>query len=342
MLSKVVKFLVILILFMPSAIASSFEVHFLDVGQGDAAVLCCDGEYAIIDGGSANQSSFVYSYLKNNLNIKHLKYVFASHPHEDHIGGLSAALNACSAGRIFSPVASYESDAFKSFSKYADAQGVFIEIPNDGDVFHLGSAIIKVLSRGIDSGSENDLSLILQVTHNDLSFLFTGDAGAASESALVQDKIDIASQVLKIPHHGAEGSSSREFIAAVDPEIAIISVGSNNQYDHPSDWVVSDLCLSSCKIYRTDLHGTIIIKDNGDSLLIEPEKDRPFVSNVEASSFYVPITGESFYIGNKNTMKFHQSTCNSVQDMSDKNKIEFFERATAINAGYVPCKRCTP
>ena len=342
MISKVVKFLIVLIMFTSSAVASGFEVHFLDVGQGDAAVLCCDGEYAMIDGGSANQSSFIYSYLRNNLNIKHLKYVFASHPHEDHVGGLSAALNACSVERIFSPVASYESDAFEAFSKYASIQGKTIEVPANGDVFELGSAVIKVLSNGIDSGAENNWSLILQVMYGHLSFLFTGDAEAEVENILVQNNVNIASQVLKVPHHGSEGSSSREFIAAVAPEIAIISVGNNNQYDHPSDWVVSDLCLTGCKVYRTDLHGTIIIRDNGDSVSVECEKDRFPASNIETNSSCMPITDEAFYIGNKNTMKFHHSTCDSVQDMSDKNKIVFSERSAAVNLGYVPCKRCTP
>ena len=96
---------------------SNLTIHFLDVGQGAAAIIQCDGEVMMFDGGSAGNSSFIYSYLQNTLGLEHIDVMVASHPHEDHIGGLSGALNACSVGTIYSPVTEYDSKTFSSLLK---------------------------------------------------------------------------------------------------------------------------------------------------------------------------------------------------------------------------------
>ena len=128
------------------AIADGLTMRFLDVGQADAAILTCEGKTLMIDGGNVGDSDFIFSYLKNTMKLSHIDYMIATHPHEDHIGGLSAALNACTVGVLYSPVSEYESKPFSSLLKYADRQGIELTVPHDGDSFNLGDTDVQILS----------------------------------------------------------------------------------------------------------------------------------------------------------------------------------------------------
>ena len=128
-----------------TAAAESLIVRFLDVGQADAAILECGGEVMMIDGGSRLESSLVYSVLRNTRGIGHIDYMIATHPHADHVGGLSGALNACSAGRVYTSVKSYDSKAFSSFVKYTGEQGLNLTIPQVGTSFAFGDAQVQIL-----------------------------------------------------------------------------------------------------------------------------------------------------------------------------------------------------
>ena len=112
----------------PPAEGGSFEVHFIDVGQADAALVVCDGHYMLIDGGNAEDSDLVYSYLERH-GAKHLDYMVASHAHEDHIGGLSGALNYATVGEALSPVTEYGSKVFQNMVKYLGDQGKSLTVP---------------------------------------------------------------------------------------------------------------------------------------------------------------------------------------------------------------------
>lgn len=332
---------VLSLMFLFSSAVADIEIHFLDVGQGDSALIMCDGEAMLVDGGSSDKSSYVFSYLKNTVRLDHIDYVIASHPHEDHIGGLSAALNACSVEHVFSPVSEYQSREFESLQKYARKQNVDLEIPNTGDVFFVGGASVTVLSDGIMNGNENDLSIVLRLDYGNTSVLFTGDAELGAEADLLQAEHNINVDVLKVAHHGSDTSSHRDFLNAVLPSIAVISVGEGNQYEHPSDWVLSDLNLIGADIYRTDLHGTIIINSDGNTVSIDTEKDRP-IKSIMAKSERLDNMEEYPYIGNKNSKKLHHDYCDSVDEMSDKNKVGFLNKEDAMAAGYESCQRCMP
>lgn len=129
-------------LFQPVSVQaeSNFEIHFLDVGQGDSAIIICDDRCMLIDGGESGYSPLVFSYLTDTLGIEHIDYMIATHPHDDHIGGLSAALNACTVGEIYSSVSEYESKAFSSFVKYVVKQGKELVQPVVGDTKQLGTS----------------------------------------------------------------------------------------------------------------------------------------------------------------------------------------------------------
>ena len=318
--------------------SDGFEIHFLDVGQGDAAVVLCDGKAMLIDGGSPGCSSLLYAYLSDTLGLRHIDYMIVTHPHDDHIGGLSGALNACSVGVVFSPVTSYESDAFASFLKYVERQGLRLTVPNPGQTLALGSATVQFLSPFQEYENVNDTSIILRIIYGQTSFIFAGDAESAAERDLVETGNAQPATLLKVGHHGGATSTSHPFLEAILPQYAVISVGAENAYGHPTEETLARLANTRATIYRTDLHGHILCRSDGQSLTFATQTNvGPFAFAPEPQS-----AGESPYIGNRNSMKFHSADCPSVNDMNEENKVAIATREEALALGYAPCKRCNP
>ena len=246
------------------------HVYFLDVGQGDAAVIICDGEAMMIDGGDSKHSSYIYSFLRNTLELEEIKIMIASHPHADHVGGLAAALNACTVGVLYSPVIEYDTKTWQSVIKYADAQGTPILIPEPGEELVLGNAMVTILGPLWYSSNMNDLSLIVKITYGNTSFLFTGDAEWDEEHDLIEAGIDVSADVLKVSHHGSDTSTNYVFLREVSPSHTVISVGKENQYGHPTLTVLSRLEDAGTIIYRTDLAGTIESYSDGGTITFIP------------------------------------------------------------------------
>lgn len=263
--------LLLLSLLLPLSALADLEAHFIDVGQGDACIIVCDGEAMMIDGGPRSASSKIYSYIRKTLGLSELKYIVASHPHVDNVGGISGALNAVPVGCIFSPVLEWDTKTFTSMVEYAEAQGTPIVIPSDGDTFSVGGATVTVLLCWPEAQQTNDTSIIMRVEYNGFSILFTGDAGYTAEYMVIDSGYPLDSDVLKVAFHGSKTSSTPEFISAVDPQIAIISCKKDNCYGHPDPETLET--LSECSVYRTDQDGTIKIVI-GDSLEVETEKRR--------------------------------------------------------------------
>lgn len=342
-------------------------VTFLDVGQGDAAVLQCGGQSMMIDGGKAKASSYIYSWLKKNQ-ISHLDVMVATHTDADHIGGLSGALNYAKVGTAYCPVTSGTTKTFQSFVKYLKKQGKSITVPKAGDEFSLGGAQVRILGPTDPQAEGNNSSIVLKVTFGDTSFLFTGDAEREEEQELLESGYDLESTVLKVGHHGSDTSTSYLFLRTVNPQYAVISVGADNTYGHPTEAVLSRLRDADVKTYRTDLQGTITAVSDGKKVTFQTERNTDVNTLDQAGpgqkdethqkdetgqkNEVVPSAGkaaasdssaEKTYVLNTNTHKFHDPDCSSVSQMKEKNKKIVTESRNQIIAdGYEPCGRCHP
>lgn len=329
---------------------STFTIHFIDVGQADAALIECDGHYMLIDGGNKGDSSVIYSILKS-ANVAKLDIVVATHAHEDHVGGLPGAFNYTSSDITLCPVTYYDSNAFDDFKKYAELKGGGITIPNVGDTYKLGSAVVEIL--GVNSTSDtNNSSIVLMITYCDTRFLFTGDAEREAEQIILDSGVDLSATVLKVGHHGSADSTTYPFLREIMPEYAVISVGENNSYGHPTDNTLSRLRDADVQVFRTDMQGDIFCTSDGENVTFTVER------NADADTLTNPTviigtetpetektssgTGTE-YVLNTNTHKFHYSSCSSVKQMSEKNKDYFTgTRDEVIDMGYDPCGRCNP
>ncbi len=327
---------------LSDVIPQKMEVHFIDVGQGDAALVIQGDHAMLIDGGNASDSSRIYTYLKNR-NIKHLDYIVNSHPHEDHVGGLAGALNYATVNKALSPVTTYDSKAFNSFVSYLGQQGVSITVPKAGDSLALGSATIDVLGPISISNNVNNNSLVLKVNFGDTSFLFTGDAEREEELDILNSGADVNSTVLKAGHHGSDTSTSYQFLWHIMPMYAVISVGGNNSYGHPTDAVLSRFRDADVKVLRTDMQGDIIFTSDGENVTYTVNRNLDADTLVPSDRPVIDPQPQGCYILNTSTKKFHYSSCSAVKRMSEKNKkISFDTRAEIISQGYSPCGICKP
>ena len=251
---------------------SNFEVHFIDVGQADSALIECDGETMMIDGGNVADSNVVAAYLKKE-DVTELNYVVCSHAHEDHVGGLSGALSVTKADNIYAPKTETNTKAYKNFKKKAEEQNVEIKHPNIGDEIQLGSSTVEFLGPVDENGKDlNSTSIVLKITYGNTSFLFTGDAESDEEEEILNSGADLKSTVLKVGHHGSRTSTSYPFLREVMPQYAVISVEKGNSYGHPNEETLSKLSDAGVEVYRTDESGDIVMTSDGNNISITTSK----------------------------------------------------------------------
>lgn len=336
-------------------IDSSFSVHFIDVGQADAALVQCDGEYMLIDGGNVDDSNLIYSVLEKDR-ITNLDIVVGTHAHEDHIGGLSGALQYATADVVLSPVTDYDSKAFQNFKEYAEEKSTGLTVPKTGDTYSLGCSSITIL--GVNSTEDtNDTSIVLMVEYGETSFLFTGDAEYNAEQVILASGADLSCDVLKVGHHGSDTSTSYVWLNTIMPKYAVISVGEGNTYNHPTEAVLSRLRDADVETYRTDLNGDIFAFSDGvtvtmmaseeatkEAIFTPADSNESVVTTTSSTETSPNSSNENVsYILNINSMKFHEVECSSASKISEHNRQEFTgTRDELISQGYSPCGYCKP
>jgi len=254
---------------------SDFQVHYIDVGQGDSSLIICDGKTLLIDAGENGHETDVINYLRN-LGIKKLDYIIVTHQHSDHIGGMPEVLEEFGADNIIMPrltkAQTPTNSTYKAFLealKDSDAKVISSKV---GASYSLGSAMFYIYGPVTDDAEDiNSMSVVTKVTYGENSFLFSGDAETDEEKEVIDTGADIDADVYKMGHHGSYTSSSKEFLNAVTPEICIISCGTDNDYGHPHDAALKRVKKHTNEIYRTDICGSIVIESDGVNLNVRYE-----------------------------------------------------------------------
>lgn len=248
------------------------EVSFVDVGQGDCAVVVTPNRKCLIfDTGGVREKMFdvggrvVVPYLKHE-NIRAVDKIFLTHVHEDHSAGAGAVIKKLPVGEVIT--------AGESKSEYAAVFGIAEEkLPSlraghAGEKFTVDGVEVEILFAP-SVGTGNEISNVYRVRYGSVSFLITGDLITEIEAQILREGIDVSSTVLKVAHHGSKTSSSEEFLQAVKPKCAVICVGYGNNFGHPRAEVLERLENLPTKIYRTDRDGLIKFKTDGKKLRVE-------------------------------------------------------------------------
>lgn len=331
-----------------NSIQELMRVHFIDVGQADSAFIeLGNGQTMLIDAGRDSSGTAIIDYI-NELQYDTIDYVVASHPHDDHIGGMASVLNNFKIGKMYMPKQAHTITAFSNMLDVIENKNIELYTAKAGtSILSSGIIDIDILAPFSDSDSNlNNVSAVVRITYGKTVMLFMGDAEKVIENQLLNSGID--ADILKVGHHGAGSASSTSFIKAVSPDIAVISVGEGNSYGHPHADTLDILNEVGAKIYRTDEQGTIVVtadqnkkitvdkkastvKENAPPVVVQTptgkvEETQPSVSDNQSQVVYRTRTGK----------KYHRSGCSYL-----KSKIETtVSEAQAMGLG--PCSRFNP
>lgn len=259
------------------------KVHFINVGQADS-IFIDYGDYDIlIDGGNNADGETVVNYLKQ-LKTDDIEIMVATHPHEDHIGGLDNVLKAFKVETIIDSGQKHTTQTYKDYINAVAAekkQGAKVILDKDM-TFDLGDGIsFKVIETGDGFENTNDNSVITLLDHNNIEFLFTGDMEAEIEKKNLSKFIDI--DVLKSGHHGSKTSSSIEFLNKIKPEYAVISAGEENKYGHPNIETLKKYKDRGIQVYRTDKQGSIVATTDGNEVTFNNSPVKVEISNIKSN-----------------------------------------------------------
>ncbi len=254
---------------------ADFEVHFIDVGQGDS-IFIMDNEYDIallIDGGDRNYGTDVVNFIKSQ-GVNKLDYVVATHPHADHIGGLISVFESFPVENVVMPEITHTSKTYENFiNSILENEGeTGVIYAKDGLYAEVGNLKAQILAPFNNTEDLNNNSVVLRLDYKENSFLFTGDIEKSVEKEILNQGYNVNVDVLKVPHHGSRTSNSEEFIAAVSPYISVIQLGKDNDYNHPHEEAMEVIEAYSELVYRNDEHGTISLYFNEEGYALNTEK----------------------------------------------------------------------
>lgn len=248
---------------------NNLEITYLDVGQADSTLIEYKDKNILIDAGNNGDGELLVDYFKS-LNIDKFDYVIATHPHEDHIGGMDDIINNFKIDNFFAPDVKQNQKTYKDMINALKENNVELTTPLEDSEYQLDDLKFKVLSIDNDKDEINNDSIVIKLEYLNNSFLFMGDLEKEKELE-IQDK-DLKSDVLKVGHHGSKYSSSAQFLVKVKPKYAIISAGKNNKYNHPDNITIEKLEYLNTEIHQTKDEGSIKLTSDGSNIAINTFK----------------------------------------------------------------------
>lgn len=339
------------------SVNASMEVHFIDVGQGDATLIKCGGQAMLIDAGDDTKGTAIWNYLRKQ-GIEKLDYLILTHPDSDHIGGAPVILTKFDVDNVFGADYKKDTTAYSKLLRTLDDQWLKQMTPSTGSTYALGNATFQILAPVNRYNNANDSSVALRISHGENVFLFTGDAQIQAEADMLVNGNRVDADVYHVGHHGSSSASSVNFLSAVSPEYAVISCSEDNKYGHPHAEVLNNLRAMGVKLFRTDEQGSIVAVSDGKEItwncaptdswqagtrtLKEGQKDdEGDTDEPEETGAEEEYDGE--YILNTSTKKFHLPDCKSVDDIADENKeTSKLSKKELLEDGYEACKNCNP
>lgn len=254
----------------------ALKIHFIDVGQGDSILVNLPQKFTmLIDAGNNNDGEKIVRYIKDQ-GIKRIDYIVGTHPHEDHIGALDVVIQTFDIGKVYMPKVSHNTKTFKDVLLAVKEKGLKVSSPKPGEIiFDKEDLKVQFLAPNAENYEElNNYSIVTKVTYGEASFLLAGDAEDVSEKEMLKKfGTGLKANVLKLGHHGSTSSTTPEFLKAVSPEYAVISVGKDNTYGHPHKETIGRLNKKGIKIYRTDKNGTVVMSSDGQEISVWVEKE---------------------------------------------------------------------
>lgn len=249
--------------------SNCLNVYFFNVGQGDAALAVSDDTAVLFDAGTNESAEKLAAYL-TRLGIKKIDCMVLSHPHEDHIGGADTILERFEVGCIIMPESDSLDRCYIELVNAINAAECTVYSAREGNLYTFGLLTLNVLAPDEITGDTNLDSAIVKLSFGETSFLFTGDCEGKAEASLIEKSAEmLASDVLKVGHHGSNTATSSEFLDAVAPSVAVISCAEDNDYGHPHSDVLSRLSEREISVARTDLEKSVTVVSDGKSVWIK-------------------------------------------------------------------------
>lgn len=259
------------------ALEKTAQVHFIDVEQGDCTLIISDdGSTVLIDCGERKYSADVLNYL-DNAGVERLDYVIVTHPHSDHMGGMSDIIDSdIEIGTFIMPEIADEytptTSVYERMLRSLSEKGCAVKYA-ETESLTLGSGELEIITVGYFGDNYNNYSPILRFIYGSRAFLFTGDAETDIEEAVLAWGYDVRADVYNAGHHGSSTSSCAEWVRAVNPQCFVISCGAGNSYGHPHRETIELAGDYTDIILRTDLHGDIVFTTDGEELEYYTEKE---------------------------------------------------------------------
>ncbi|WP_164219834.1 MBL fold metallo-hydrolase [Virgibacillus sp. YIM 98842] len=249
------------------------QVHFIDVGQGDSILIQTPTEKNIlIDGGPPEAGSKVVSYLKEQ-DIETIDLLVATHPDMDHIGGLPHVMKEFKVKNILDSGKLHSTRTYAAYLHQIRKQDIPVQIAMENEKIRLDPELtILVLNTYGATKTNNQSSIVLKLTYEEIDFLLMSDIEMEQEKNLMEE-YDVEAEVIKVAHHGSNTSSSLPFLQAVNPEIALLTYSQENDFGHPVDRVINNLNKINAMIYSTAAFGDIVIRTDGKNYVVLPQEN---------------------------------------------------------------------